>query len=247
MATSDATATPADLSPVDTSPEPAPAVIQRLRADRGALLDLAAWAGVAVEEASDDARLCQDILAREKTSFEALSTRGLRLLARLRGVNGIEGASRRDLIRRLRRLHGWRDAWRKRRRRMVAALVGRLVESEAARDETAPAARNDDGGFRARVESEGVIAGIAGEIRGAADDYLAQKLDQIEQRVDAKLDDIDRRLAEWRDREVAARLRMLKYTLLASILVALISLGYDYLTPAAADVAPPETVATSPQ
>ena len=74
-------------------------------------------------------------------------------------------------------------------------------------------------------------------MRGAADAYLAAKLDEIEARVDDKLDHIEARidrkivelhqqLVELRDREVRHRLRLLKITLIFTVLVALLSLGY---------------------
>ncbi len=54
------------------------------------------------------------------------------------------------------------------------------------------------------------------------------KLDEIELRIDQKLNEIDQRLAEWRDREVANRLRILKITLGFTVVVAVLSLLYNY-------------------
>ncbi len=48
-------------------------------------------------------------------------------------------------------------------------------------------------------------------------------------RIDRKLDEIDRRLAEWRDKEIANRIRILKITLWASVIVGIISLIYAYV------------------
>jgi hypothetical protein len=79
------------------------------------------------------------------------------------------------------------------------------------------------------IEQVGVVGGIAHKLRGAADQYVKQKLDEIEIRIDRKLDEIDSRLAEWRDQEIRNRLRLVKITIIAAIVVALISLGYDYL------------------
>ena len=44
-----------------------------------------------------------------------------------------------------------------------------------------------------------------------------------------KLDEIDRRLAEWRDKEIANRIRILKITIWASVIVAVCSLIYTYI------------------
>jgi len=41
------------------------------------------------------------------------------------------------------------------------------------------------------------------------------------------LDEINRRLAEWRDKEIANRIRILKITLCASVIVAVVSLIYS--------------------
>ena len=49
-------------------------------------------------------------------------------------------------------------------------------------------------------------------------------------RIDRKLDEIDRRLAEWRDKEIANRIKILKITLWASVIVGIVSLIYAYVT-----------------
>src|SRR5581483_5614512 len=76
--------------------------------------------------------------------------------------------------------------------------------------------------LRDEIEERGLIGGLTGRLRGAADDYVREKLDEIERRIDRKLDEIDRRLSEWRDRELTNRLRIMKITLVASVIVALI-------------------------
>jgi len=78
------------------------------------------------------------------------------------------------------------------------------------------------------IEEAGLIGGIASRVKKSADSYLNQKLDEIEARIDRKLDEIDRRLAEWRDKEIANRIRILKITLWASVIVSLVSLIYTY-------------------
>ena len=74
-----------------------------------------------------------------------------------------------------------------------------------------------------------MVGGIAQKLRGAADQYIHEKLDEIELRIDRKLDEIDQRLAEWRDQEIKNRLRLIKITLITAIIVAVISLAYDYI------------------
>jgi len=79
------------------------------------------------------------------------------------------------------------------------------------------------------IQDVGVVGGIAQKLRGAADDYIHEKLNEIEQRIDAKLSDIDRQLGNWRDQEIKNRLRLIRITLIAAVIVAALSLGYDYL------------------
>ena len=85
-----------------------------------------------------------------------------------------------------------------------------------------------------------VLHAAAEQLRGAADEYIAAKLDEIEALVDAKLNHVEQRiddkilelhrnLREIRDRELRHRLRILKITLIFTVLVALLSLGYKWL------------------
>ena len=85
------------------------------------------------------------------------------------------------------------------------------------------------GTIKDEIEESGLFGGIAGRIKKSADAYVNQKLDEIESRIDRKLDEIDRRLAEWRDKEIANRLRILKITLWASVIVGALSLIYSYV------------------
>ncbi|MDB5325304.1 MAG: hypothetical protein JWM57_873, partial [Phycisphaerales bacterium] len=83
--------------------------------------------------------------------------------------------------------------------------------------------------LREEIEEAGFFGGIANRVKRQADSYVNQKLDEIEARIDRKLDEIDRRLAEWRDKEIANRIRILKITLWVSVVVAVISLIYSYV------------------
>lgn len=91
------------------------------------------------------------------------------------------------------------------------------------------------------AQKASLLQNVADKLRGAADSYLAAKMDEIEARVDAKLDEIEGRidrkiaelhdqLVEMRDRELRHRLRLLKLTLGFTALVALLSLGYKWVT-----------------
>ena len=80
------------------------------------------------------------------------------------------------------------------------------------------------------IEEQGLFGGLASRVKRTADSYLNQKLDEIDQRIDRKLDEIDRRLGEWRDKEIANRIRIIKITLWASVAVAAVSLLYTYIS-----------------
>src|SRR5207244_12209341 len=100
---------------------------------------------------------------------------------------------------------------------------------QAATDGVATAPPPAPGTIKDEIEESGLFGGIAGRIKKSADAYVNQKLDEIESRIDRKLDEIDRRLAEWRDKEIANRLRILKITLLVSVIVGAFSLLYSYV------------------
>ncbi|MEL7237798.1 MAG: hypothetical protein AAGK78_02970, partial [Planctomycetota bacterium] len=84
--------------------------------------------------------------------------------------------------------------------------------------------------LRRNIEERGLFGGLADRVRTSADTYVNEKLDDIERRIDSKLDEIDQRLAEWRDKELANRLRILKITLWVSVAVSVVSLIYAYVT-----------------
>ncbi len=130
-------------------------------------------------------------------------------------------------------------------RDVMHVTLGRLLESEPSEADQAHADRDaeaaDPNTQRAMTEHRvGMLHGMAEQLRGAADKYLAAKLDEIEARVDQKLDGIEERidrkivelheqLAEMRDRELRHRLRLLKITLIFTAIVAALSLLYKWV------------------
>ncbi len=198
--------------------------------DRGTLLDVVVWARVPVKRSAGKEELAKQIASIAKVRFDGLSDRGVRVLARLRGVDVGEGDSRATLERRLRRQEGLWARLQRKRRRIVGSWITKLVEGSPAEGEYQFLPEEDaSSSLKQSIEESGVVSGIAHKLRGAADSYLHEKLDEIEHRIDRKLDEIDHRLAEWRDQEIRNRLRIVKITLIAAIVVAIISLGYNYL------------------
>lgn len=201
--------------------------------DRDAMLDVVVWGRRPVRQSASKEQLAKEIASIKKMDFKGLSDRGLVALARLRDVE-VNASLPREQIEKVVRHHEslWSLVHRK-RREMVGSLIGKLLDDTTAKadneeyrflpeDKNAPS-------LREQIVEEGVMGGLARRLRGAADDYVKEKLDEIELRIDRKLDEIDKRLAEWRDREIANRLRIIKITLVASVIVAVLSLGYDLL------------------
>lgn len=207
--------------------------------DREALLDIIVWARRPVRKSSSKEALAREISRIKKVDTDGLSRRGLLAFLRLRGipVNGDEPNE--VLSERLRLNEPVWDRVTRHRRRVVGGFIGRFFEGPKEPEgeeykflpEESPAIQKEQTSLRDQIVDEGVVGGIARRLRGVADDYVREKLDEIELRIDRKLDEIDRRLEEWRDREIANRLRIIRITLVASILVALLSLGYSLVKP----------------
>jgi hypothetical protein len=201
--------------------------------DREAMLDIVVWLRRPVRKSASKEALAKEIARSDGGDFCDLSERGLQALARLQGLQLRDGETREQLEQRLLARQGLWGRVRRRRRKVMSRLVARLIEGSS--PESPPEYRflpeDDAPSLQKEIESQGVVGGIARKLRGVADDYVREKLDEIEERIDRKLDEIDQRLAEWRDREVANRLRILRITLFFSILVALLCLVYDYARP----------------
>ena len=196
--------------------------------DREALLDIVKWARHPVRASAGKEQLSKEIATVGKMNFAGLSHRGLVALARLRNIDVTEGVSHDEIIRKLKKAEGFWAKMERKRRKLVGAWLTRMVEDADTGDNYTFLPEESGGtSLKEGIEERGVVGGIASKLRGVADDYVRDKLNEIEARIDRKLDEIDGRLGEWRDREVSNRLKILKITLIVSILVALLSLGYD--------------------
>lgn len=217
--------------------------------DRHAMLELVAWGRREVPPDAGREHLAQEIVRITRMDFESLSPAALRVLAALRNVNPGQADPPEKIIRRLKRQEGFGSWLRRKRNDMLGWAVEKLMGPAQASPDAATSAadpRTDPGGsqpaapnavvrapqppsMREEIEESGLLGGIASRIKRSADAYLNQKLDEIEARIDRKIDEIDRRLSDWRDKEIANRLRILKITLWASVIVAIISLLYSYV------------------
>ena len=160
------------------------------------------------------------------------------VLAHLRHAGPGENDDIPTLVRKLKQQEGLFEKLARKKRAMLGKLVSSIVgendEPPRPRDAgtTASGAASDTGrqaSIKEEIEESGLLSGISNRLKRTADQYLNQKLDEIEARIDRKLEEIDHRLSEWRDREVANRLKILKITLWASVIVALDSLIYSWL------------------
>jgi hypothetical protein len=214
--------------------------------ERDALLDVIRWARRPVLGNLTKEQLAQEIVRIKSMRFDGLSQPGLLVLAKLRGVRINPQDEVPALVRKLKKQEGFFTRLNRKRRAMLGALVSNMIgergatagdyefvppaaAADAPPAANAAAAAGKTPSIKEEIEEAGLFGGIAGRIKRSADEYLNQKLDEIEARIDRKLDEIDRRLGEWRDKEIANRIRILKITLWASVLVGAFSLIYSYV------------------
>lgn len=213
---------------------------------RDAMLDVIRWGRHPVPENASKEQLAQMIARIRSMRFETLSEPGLLVLAIMRGVRMRGDESVPVLIRKLRRQEGFFNRMARKRRAWVGGMVSSILGEETPEETDykflpppnngaptpatpAPPKPPRNESIKDEIEEVGLFGGIASRVKRTADVYLNQKLDEIEKRIDKKLDEIDLRLAEWRDKEVANRLRIIKITLWASVIVGIISLLYAWI------------------
>jgi hypothetical protein len=205
--------------------------------DRDAMLDVIRWGRRPVTANASSDLLAQQIVKIRTMRFHGLSQRGLVVLAQLRGVAIQGNESIPDIVRKLKKQEGLFTKLNRKRRAMiggwVSSMIGENVQADYQFLPAAEAGKSEppprSGTIKEEIEEAGLLSGLTNRIKKSADSYVNQKLDEIEARIDRKLDEIDRRLAEWRDKEIANRLRILKITLWASVIVGALSLIYSYI------------------
>ncbi len=211
--------------------------------DRDAMLDVIKWGRRPVTMNASREQIAQEIARIRSMRFSGLSHRGLVVLTRMRGINASDADGVPLLIRKLKRQEGLFSKLNRKRRAWLGSIVSNMIGEEPSGDYQflppavsgpgqtggTPVATQSSSTIKEEIEESGLIGGIAARVKKSADSYVNQKLDEIESRIDRKLDEIDRRLAEWRDKEIANRIRILKITLWASVIVAAISLIYLYV------------------
>jgi hypothetical protein len=201
--------------------------------DREAMLDVIRWGRRPVTRNASKEQIAQEIARIRTMKFSGLSQRGLLVLARLRGIVALEADPVPLLIKKLKKQEGLFAKLSRKRRSVIASAVANLIgaEESSADYQFLPSPTSTGGAptMKQEIEEAGLIGGITNRLKKTADGYVNQKLDEIEARIDRKLDEIDRRLADWRDKEIANRIRILKITLWASVIVGVFSLLYSYV------------------
>ncbi len=207
--------------------------------DRPSMRDVLDWAGRGVMPGVTNEQMAIEIVHVRSMRFSGLSERGLVVLCLLRSASISGRESRDDLIYALKRQEGFFAKMKRKTRGWVGKRMEKMMgdpttampeaTAEPINKPTDQTAGPRQQALREEIEESGFFGGIANRVKKQADSYVNQKLDEIESRIDRKLDEIDRRLAEWRDKEIANRIRILKITLWASIVVAAVSLIYSYV------------------
>lgn len=213
--------------------------------DRDVLMELVHWGRRPVSPKASQELLAMEVVRIQNMKFHGLSQPALVALARLRGARAGNNDPIPDLIRRLKRQEGFFAKLNRKRRAMLGAIVSNMIgdtedpagsstgnvppQAGSSGTATPPPPQQRQAGIKQEIEEAGLFGGIAGRLKRSADSYVNQKLDEVEARIDRKLDEIDRRLAEWRDKEIANRIRILKITLWASVIVGIVSLIYAYI------------------
>jgi hypothetical protein len=207
--------------------------------DRQAMLDVVRWGRRPVTINAGKEQIAQEIARIRAMKFAGLSHRGLVVLSQLRGIKATEADPTPIVVRKLKKQEGFFSRLNRKRRSFLGGMVASLVgERESADyrylpepgDDAYPPNAPKSASIKQEIEESGLFGGISNRLKKSADVYLNEKLDEIEARIDRKLDEIDRRLAEWRDKEIANRIKILKITLWASVIVGVVSLIYAYIT-----------------
>jgi hypothetical protein len=196
--------------------------------DRDVLLELIAWTRIPVKRSTPAEQLVHEICSVDKMNFDGLTRSALAALARIRGLQVAQTDDEPALKRRLHKAEGVGNWWHRKARRLLAKTLSGLTDDQGPYrfvPEDRPVPRRLD----QEIQRKGLVGGIGSAVRGAADQYVAEELDEIEARIDRKLEDIDHRLAEWRDREIANRLKIIRITLIISVIISAVSLAYAWL------------------
>jgi hypothetical protein len=209
--------------------------------DRNVLLELLTWSGQSAPAGASREQITAEVIKNKSMRFASLSLPALVTLARLRGLEIDDTADVEQAISVLKSKEGFWDKLARKRRALVGKWVSKMIgdvggintaEPSASKD---AAAKKPDASPREKpidheIEDSGLLAGLTSRVKRTADQYLNQKLDEIEARIDRKLDEIDQKLSQWRDKEIANRVRIFKISLWVTVAVGAATLLISYLS-----------------
>src|SRR5262249_35200615 len=160
------------------------------------------WGRRPVQSSASKEHLAQEIARIKVMKFSGLSQRGLVVLARLRGANIRGDENVPILIHRLKKQEGLFARLNRKRRSKLGSLISNMLGDEETGEEykflppaagaqhTPPPSSGRSATIKEEIEESGLFGGIAGRIKKSADNYVNVKLDEIEARIDRKLDEI---------------------------------------------------------
>ncbi|HUW55106.1 MAG TPA: hypothetical protein VMZ92_00575 [Planctomycetota bacterium] len=181
------------------------------------------WAGEEVKDFH-----AKDLLVRRfyRVNFrrtEGLSEDDLRIVARLHGLEFTDDTPPEEIAQ---KVEATAKRWTNVLKRASGRVVGYIAKKVAGADDDEMTPPEEE----EKAVSASLRKGFKAALRFSMDDYIKEKLDEIEARIDRKLDELDRKMDDWRTREVRHRLRIIKYTIIATVVVAVISILYKLLS-----------------
>ena len=206
-------------------------LIERIR-DRHRVIDevsreefarIVRWAGEEVKDFHAKALLVRRFYRLNFRRTEGLTPDDVRIVARLHGIEFAEDAPPEEIAG---KVEASAKRWTDVLKRASGRVVGYIAKKVAGADDDEMTPPEDE----AKEVSAGLRKGFKAALRFSMDDYIAEKLDEIEARIDRKLDELDRKMDDWRTREVRHRLRIIKYTIIGTVVVAVVSIIYKLLT-----------------
>lgn len=191
---------------------------------RQELAGILRWAGEEVKDFHAKELLVRKFYRVNFKRTAGLGSEQVRIVARLHQLEFDERTTDEELARAV-EAHAkrWTDVLKRAGGRVVGFIARQVAGDRRGGDEMESPEEPE-----ARV-SEGLKKGFKAALRFSMDDYITEKLDEIETRIDRKLDELDRKMDDWRAREVRHRLRIIRYTIVATVIVAVISILYKYI------------------
>jgi len=192
------------------------------RVSREELAGILRWAGEEVKDFHTKHLLVRRFALLNFRRTEGLTSEQLRIVAALRGIEFADDTSDEEIAEEI-------EASAKRWTDMLKRAGGRVVGYIARKVAGDPDDKMEPPEQPERAVGDSLKKGFKAALRFSMDDYIKEKLDEIEARIDRKLDELDRKMDDWRTREVRHRLRIIRYTIITTVIVAIVSILYKLI------------------